>query len=42
MKIIKAKYEIVKPNIEDKEVVKEIYRDLERIGRVCYLSENQQ
>lgn len=41
MKIIKAKYEIVKPNIEDKEVVREIYRDLERIGRVCYLSENQ-
>lgn len=41
MKITKAGYEIVKPNIRDGQTVKDIFRTLERIGRVCYKSENQ-
>lgn len=41
MNIVKAGYEIVKPNIHDEMTVKDIYRTLERIGRVCYKSESQ-
>lgn len=41
MNIVKAGYEIIKPDIHDEQAVKDIYRTLERIGRVCYKSENQ-
>ena len=41
MKIIKAGYEIFKPDLDDPKTEQRIYRMLEKIGRVCYKSEAQ-
>lgn len=40
MKVIKASYEILSPDINDPEAVKDIYKKIERAGRTCYKSES--
>ena len=39
MKIINAGYEIMFVDLNDPEVVKDFYRRIETVGRVCYKSE---
>lgn len=38
MKIIKANYQIVKPDLDDPKTEAMVYRDIEESGRTCYLS----
>lgn len=41
MKLIKQGYEILDPEVLDKEAVDRIYRRIERAGRTCYKSEDK-
>lgn len=41
MKLVKAHYEILNPNINDPKVVKNIYKQIEQAGRTCYKSEDK-
>ena len=38
MNIIRAHYQIMKPDLDDPKTAKSIYRDIEESGRTCYLS----
>lgn len=41
MKIIKAGYQILSPDMDDPKVAMDIYKSIERAGRTCYKSEDR-
>ena len=41
MRIVKADYEIMNPNLDDPQTAIDIYKLLEKIGRTCYVSGEQ-